>query len=285
MWARCLWRLGDAHASTIPALHALGAARSVWAYELQRPVELLQRDITAKPFWESNELPAAQALEAAYETILAELRSLRQAGKDSDAAAEAELSPVPPMEDSATSKVGFSQYRSPVVSSGAWKDFQFFASCRKDVAHCAACPATAAAIAACPGINSMIFGSSFFSALAPGTHLDAHCGPSNLRLRVHLGLEVPDGCRIRVGTETRAWEAGKCLIFDDSFEHEVWHEGDEERIVLICDLWHPDVNLEEMIHPLLDAEQVEDLEAAQRGEHQGLAERGYSTGERVKREP
>ena len=44
------------------------------------------------------------------------------------------------------------------------------------------------------------------------------------------------GAGIRVGTETREWRAGECLIFDDSFEHEVWHDGDSDRVVLICDL-------------------------------------------------
>jgi aspartate beta-hydroxylase len=41
------------------------------------------------------------------------------------------------------------------------------------------------------------------------------------RLTVHLGLRVPRGCSLRVAEETRAWEEGKCLVFDDSFEHEV----------------------------------------------------------------
>jgi aspartate beta-hydroxylase len=40
-------------------------------------------------------------------------------------------------------------------------------------------------------------------------------------LRCHLGLVVPPGVRIRVGDEVREWTAGECLIFDDSFEHEV----------------------------------------------------------------
>jgi aspartate beta-hydroxylase len=87
----------------------------------------------------------------------------------------------------------------------------------------ARCPATAAAIAAQPAFNTMIYGSHFFSRLEPHTHLAAHCGPSNLRLRVHLGLLVPEGCRIRVGDETRAWSEGECMVFDDSIEHEVRH--------------------------------------------------------------
>lgn len=38
-------------------------------------------------------------------------------------------------------------------------------------------------------------------------------------------IEVPkscdEGCYIRVGSENRrGWEEGKCLVFDDSFEHE-----------------------------------------------------------------
>lgn len=51
--------------------------------------------------------------------------------------------------------------------------------------------------------------------------------------------------------EARDWELHKCLIFDDSFEHEVklptFTEPevrdsllDEARVVLLLDLWHPD---------------------------------------------
>ena len=116
-----------------------------------------------------------------------------------------------------------------------------------------------------------------------GTHLAAHCGPSNFRLRCHLGLVVPSGVRIRVGDEVREWEAGKCLIFDDSFEHEVWHDGDEDRVVLICDLWHPDVDLERGIMPLLNERQREALAHAQAGNHIPLQERTYSTGTSVSR--
>eukprot|EP01045_Picozoa_sp_COSAG04_P023443 COSAG04_NODE_2786_length_3581_cov_1.586157_2_plen_91_part_00 len=29
------------------------------------------------------------------------------------------------------------------------------------------------------------------------------------------------------------------MIFDDSFEHEVWHKGTEDRLILIVDFIHP----------------------------------------------
>jgi len=49
-----------------------------------------------------------------------------------------------------------------------------------------------------------------------------HCGPSNTRIRAHLGLVVPEGCcRMRVANETIEWKEGKIIVFDDSFEHEV----------------------------------------------------------------
>ena len=43
----------------------------------------------------------------------------------------------------------------------------------------------------------------------------------------------------------RTWTEGKFIIFDDSFEHEVWHDGDSFRLVLIVDLWHPDLTEEQ----------------------------------------
>lgn len=59
---------------------------------------------------------------------------------------------------------------------------------------------------------------------------------------------------MRVGDMTVGWEEGKCLLFDDSFIHTVWHKGNAnsgDRIVLLIDLWHPqlqDIEKEAMIY-------------------------------------
>jgi aspartyl/asparaginyl beta-hydroxylase (cupin superfamily) len=91
-------------------------------------------------------------------------------------------------------------------------------------------------------------GLTYVSKMAPGTHVAAHCGPTNLRLRCHLGIQVPEGdCAIRVGDELRGWREGKCVVFDDSLEHESWNHTAETRIVLIIDLWHPDLAPEEIV--------------------------------------
>lgn len=92
-------------------------------------------------------------------------------------------------------------------------------------------------------------GEVIFSRLAPHTHIEAHCGTTNLRLTAHLGLVVPRNlncdeqegpkCQIRVGETWHRWETGKILLFDDSFEHEVRNDTNEERVVLLLRFWHP----------------------------------------------
>ena len=76
-----------------------------------------------------------------------------------------------------------------------------------------------------------------------------HTGPTNCRLRAHLGLSVDKGdearMRLRVADKTLRWREGEIFVFDDSFEHEVRHDGERERLVLIVDLWHPDLSEEQ----------------------------------------
>jgi len=48
---------------------------------------------------------------------------------------------------------------------------------------------------------------------------------------------------MRVGDETRTVQEGKCVVFDDSWEHEAWNDGDGTRVVLILDVWHPDLQV------------------------------------------
>lgn len=86
---------------------------------------------------------------------------------------------------------------------------------------------------------------AFISVLDPSTHISKHHGPTNKKLRIHLPLQVPPGglSGIRVGDETISFELGKCVVFDDSFEHEAWnHHKSQSRICLIMDIWHPELS-------------------------------------------
>ena len=63
----------------------------------------------------------------------------------------------------------------------------------------------------------------------------------NCRLICHLPLIIPKGCWLRVGNEKREWEEGKLLMFDDSFEHEAMNPTSELRIILLFDVWRPEL--------------------------------------------
>jgi aspartyl/asparaginyl beta-hydroxylase (cupin superfamily) len=87
--------------------------------------------------------------------------------------------------------------------------------------------------------------SILFSRLAPGARIPPHHGVMNARLICHLPLIVPPGCGFRVGGETREWREDELLVFDDTVEHEAWNDSPSERIILIFDVWRPEVGSEE----------------------------------------
>lgn len=117
---------------------------------------------------------------------------------------------------------------------------------RKNEEACARCPRTAAALERIPRIDLPGRApTAFFSILAPGKHIPPHTGVTNTRGIVHLALIVPEGCRFRVGGETREWVEGTAFVFDDTIEHEAWNESNELRAVLIFDVWNPYINDDE----------------------------------------
>lgn len=107
-------------------------------------------------------------------------------------------------------------------------------------------------------MEGIVFGNVLFSVLKPGSSIEPHTSPCNFRLRCHLALNASSGFSIRVGKCTATWRDGQLLVFDDSFVHSVSHENCREdtnpaedsssnaaadsRVVLIFDIWHPDIN-------------------------------------------
>ena len=64
----------------------------------------------------------------------------------------------------------------------------------------------------------------------------------NARLIGHLPLIVPAGCALRVGNETREWREDEVVLFDDTIEHEAWNTSAETRVVLLFDIWRPELS-------------------------------------------
>ena len=126
-----------------------------------------------------------------------------------------------------------------IARSGDWEVAFLYERGRRHDDVCDALPVTSRGIETHPTIRTLA-GLIYVSRMRAGTHIAAHRGPTNLRVRCHLGLKVPAGdCAIRVGDETRRWQEGKCLVFDDYFDHEAWNRTGDDRVVLIVDVWHP----------------------------------------------
>ncbi|XP_073187138.1 aspartyl/asparaginyl beta-hydroxylase isoform X7 [Lepidochelys kempii] len=125
---------------------------------------------------------------------------------------------------------------------GDWSQFTLWQQGRKNENACKGVPKTCAFLERFPEATGCRRGQIKYSVMHPGTHVWPHTGPTNCRLRMHLGLVIPkEGCRIRCAKENRTWEEGKVLIFDDSFEHEVWQDADSYRLIFIVDVWHPEL--------------------------------------------
>jgi len=76
-------------------------------------------------------------------------------------------------------------------------------------------------------------------------HIPPHHGQTNCRYICHLPLKVPTGAWIRVGSDKRFHQRGELLAFDDSIEHEAKNDSQEDRVVLIFDVWRPELTQEE----------------------------------------
>ncbi|XP_054548223.1 aspartyl/asparaginyl beta-hydroxylase isoform X18 [Talpa occidentalis] len=125
---------------------------------------------------------------------------------------------------------------------GDWSQFTLWQQGRKNENACKRAPKTCSLLDKFPETTGCRRGQIKYSVMHPGTHVWPHTGPTNCRLRMHLGLVIPkEGCKIRCANETKTWEEGKVLIFDDSFEHEVWQEATSFRLIFIVDVWHPEL--------------------------------------------
>ncbi|MBL9133982.1 MAG: aspartyl/asparaginyl beta-hydroxylase domain-containing protein, partial [Verrucomicrobiaceae bacterium] len=153
------------------------------------------------PVYSNAHFPWVDAVEADWRKVRAELDAVMQF-RDS----------MPSFQD-IVKEVGLIQ------SDNDWKTFFLRGvgmDCRENALRC---PETMKLLEKIPGVTT-----AFFSILSPRKHIPHHRGPWAGVLRLHVGLLVPeprDQVRIRVANQVCHWEEGKCLIFDDTWNHEV----------------------------------------------------------------
>ena len=197
-----------------------GVVRGLWDNPLQRPVFKYVRGLTSKPWHNKHDFLFVKKLEDGAKQIKNEL--------------------LYNLENH--SQLFMLDYEN-VPLCGDWKAIKLISNDGQRTEHADYFPKTMQIIDS----SEQEFVTVKFSAIQPGSHIAAHTGPSNDRLRVHLSLVHTGGARIRVGTEWRSWEEEKIIILDSSWEHEVVHSGNNTRIILILDIWHPELTLKDKI--------------------------------------
>lgn len=148
-----------------------------------------------------------------------------------------EVKPILAERDSIPSFQEISPDQKVITQDNHWKTFFLYGYGHRAEKNCLRCPKTTALMEKIPGMKT-----AFFSILSPGKYIPEHRGPYKGVLRYHLGLIIPEPkekCWIRVGDTVTHWEAGKSLVFDDAFPHEVWNDTDGERIILFVDFVRP----------------------------------------------
>jgi beta-hydroxylase len=124
-----------------------------------------------------------------------------------------------------------------ITTDDRWKTYWLLSAGMDCSENQLQCPETTRLLKQIPGAST-----AFFSILAPGKKIPPHRGAYNGILRCHLALLVPEPSEhvaIRVGNHICHWREGETLIFDDSFNHEVWNDTDGWRAVLFIDFPRP----------------------------------------------
>ncbi|MFN3726884.1 MAG: aspartyl/asparaginyl beta-hydroxylase domain-containing protein [Allosphingosinicella sp.] len=202
--------------------------------QLQQPSAYYYPGLPQRRYYERSELPWAAQIEAATSVIRGELDAWLARGTEG-------FTPYL-VNDPGRPRRDFHG----LLDNPAWSTLYIWEKGAPVVNLAPHFPGTLAAVEklALPHITVRA-PSVLFSRLGPGARIPPHHGMLNARLICHLPLIVPEGCGFRVGGETRKWEVGKLLVFDDTVEHEAWNNSDEDRIILIFDVWRPELDATE----------------------------------------
>ena len=198
----------------------------------QRPSILFFSGLPATPYFPRAAFPWIETLQRATGDIRDELLAVMPVAERSERVFETDEA-----ERLGLSKPG---------GIPSWNGLYFFRHGERREENHALCPRTSAVLDALPLCRIRAHAPEvMFSVLTPGTHILPHRGVTNTRVVCHLPLVVPDNCALVVGGEKHAWREGTAVAFDDTYEHEAWNRGSSTRVVLIIDVWNPQLTAAE----------------------------------------
>lgn len=168
-----LGRYKEAH-----EVHKRGAKQGHFLSPAQRSLYNVKR-LRGQPWWKVEDTPyvtLARALEKSWKNIL----------KEGEAA-----------------RALYEQEKEGLKERGDWSQLDLFVRGREIPDRCKRAPITCSIIKSEPAAIGCRRGQIKFSSMEPGTHVRPHVGPTNCRLRMHLGLSNTKDTYLRVDQETR----------------------------------------------------------------------------------
>lgn len=211
---------------------ALAILRGDAPIQLQQPSSFYFPGLPQRPFFERDEFSWAAEFESRTGAILGELEALLRSQAEQ----------FEPYVAADADKSGGTAPNAHLAGDASWSAYHLLKGGEPVEGHAEQFPETLAALELAPvprvaGRAPM----ALFSLLKAGAHIRPHHGLFNFRLICHLPLIVPPDCTLRVGNRQRQWRQGELLIFDDSMEHEAWNRSDRQRIILLFEIWRPEI--------------------------------------------
>ncbi|GMH65736.1 hypothetical protein TrST_g200 [Triparma strigata] len=234
------------------SLSQLSLNLSLWSLPSQRPTSVFNPHLRASKFWERGDdehqvvADIERGLKNLFDDVKQEMGAFFKRGGEVEDEGEG-------------------------IVVGKWKEITLL---KHNVAKTTSFPKTLRHLKnlSDPKLKSPVFNAKI-SFIYPGTFVEQHTGPSNERLRCHMCLdEGLGGAVLDVAGEEKIWKEGEVFVFDDSFVHSVRYpveqggdvcdndsdsdnrqndDNDDNdnnnnnmegvRIVLIVDVWHPEV--------------------------------------------
>jgi len=251
--------------------------RGIIATPLQRPLNLM-RGLHTAPVWHPGETLSPSVAMGMFPDAFAWIAVLER--EENVATMRQEL--LTPL-----TSAGVGEEQREGIHHGHWQEVHLVRQGREEEGAADRFPGTMAILRQ----TGAHFINARTSTVRAGTHITSHCGISNAKLRGHLGLHIPipggtaqvsytahhaqgdagaslpqPRSALRVGQQQLGWRPGKVIVFDDSFEHEVWWQwaprrnsesprGDptndpaaaattamDHRVVLIVDVFQPQLS-------------------------------------------
>lgn len=211
---------------------ALAILRGEAPIQLQQPTSFYFPGLPQRPFYEREEFAWAPALEAETATIKAELEALLKSQAE-------EFEPYVAAD---ADRSGGTAPNAHLAGDASWSAYHLLKGGQPVAGHAERFPATLAALAEVPmPCIADRAPMALLSLLKPGAHIRPHHGLFNFRLICHLPLIAPPDCMLRAGNRQKQWREGELIIFDDSMEHEAWNRSDRQRIILLFEIWRPEI--------------------------------------------